>query len=137
MLALSLTLLAICVLTVWLYRRSTRNAEAYATITGKGYRPRVMDLGRWRYAPGNKVLFVGNATREALAVTRTLCGNNSLACLPSATTQLAANGLLAGTYQACVDMFRRDIPWLTATDREWILGKGLAECLRWPEEPAK
>ena len=47
--ALSLTLLAICVLTVYLYRRSTRNAEAYATITGKGYRPTSFQLGRWRW----------------------------------------------------------------------------------------
>ena len=47
--ALSLTLLAICVLTVWLYRRSTRNAEAYATITGKGYKPTSFHLGGWRW----------------------------------------------------------------------------------------
>lgn len=47
--ALSLTLLAICLLTVWLYRRSTRNAEAFATITGKGYKPTRMKLGVWRW----------------------------------------------------------------------------------------
>jgi iron(III) transport system permease protein len=47
--ALSLTLLAICVLTVYLYRRSTSNAEAYATITGKGYRPTSFNLGVWRW----------------------------------------------------------------------------------------
>ncbi len=47
--ALSITLLAICALTVWLYRRSTRNAEAFATITGKGYKPTRMKLGVWRW----------------------------------------------------------------------------------------
>jgi len=47
--ALSLTLLAICILTVFLYRRSVRNAEAFATITGKGYKPVRMPLGRWRW----------------------------------------------------------------------------------------
>ncbi|MDB5597177.1 MAG: hypothetical protein JWM36_4138 [Hyphomicrobiales bacterium] len=47
--ALSLTLLAICVVTVYLYRRSTRNAEAFATITGKGYKPTRMKLGVWRW----------------------------------------------------------------------------------------
>ena len=47
--ALSLTLLAICILTVYLYRRSTSNAEAFATITGKGYRPTTFQLGRWRW----------------------------------------------------------------------------------------
>lgn len=40
---------------------------------------------------------------------------------------------LAGTYVECVDMFRKDIEWLSAEDREWILGRALAECLHWPE----
>jgi iron(III) transport system permease protein len=31
------------------YQRATRSGERYATITGKGYRPRVIDLGPWRY----------------------------------------------------------------------------------------
>ena len=47
--ALSLTLLAICVFTVYMYRRATRNAEAFATITGKGYKPTRMKLGAWRW----------------------------------------------------------------------------------------
>lgn len=42
-------LLLICVLGVYLYRRSTRNAEAFATITGKGYQPTMIRLGRWRW----------------------------------------------------------------------------------------
>ena len=33
------TLLAICVLAVYFYRRATRHAESFATITGKGYMP--------------------------------------------------------------------------------------------------
>jgi iron(III) transport system permease protein len=47
--ALSLTLLAICVIAVYFYRRATRNAEAFATITGKGYMPTRVALGRWRW----------------------------------------------------------------------------------------
>ena len=47
--ALSLTLLAICVLAVYFYRRATRNAESFATITGKGYRPTRVKLGPWRW----------------------------------------------------------------------------------------
>jgi iron(III) transport system permease protein len=31
------------------YQRLTREAHRFQTITGKGYRPRVVDLGRWRY----------------------------------------------------------------------------------------
>ena len=48
--ALAVGLLAISAVGVWLYQRLTRRAERYATITGKAFRPRVLDLGRWRYA---------------------------------------------------------------------------------------
>lgn len=47
--ALGLTLLAICILGVWAYRRATRDAEAYATVTGKGYMPTPIKLGIWRW----------------------------------------------------------------------------------------
>jgi iron(III) transport system permease protein len=47
--ALSLTLLAICIVAVYLYRRAVRNAEAFATITGKGYTPTPFRLGRGRW----------------------------------------------------------------------------------------
>ncbi len=47
--ALSMSLLAICIVAVYFYRRATRNAEAYATITGKGYKPVPMNLGKWRW----------------------------------------------------------------------------------------
>ncbi|MDP4593567.1 MAG: iron ABC transporter permease [Beijerinckiaceae bacterium] len=47
--ALGLTLLLICVAGVWLYRRATSNASAFATITGKGYKPQPINLGQWRW----------------------------------------------------------------------------------------
>lgn len=47
--ALGLGLLALCVLGVYLYRRATRNAEAFATVTGKGYQPTPLRLGAWRW----------------------------------------------------------------------------------------
>ncbi len=47
--ALGLTLLVICILGVWAYRSATRHAEAYATITGKGYMPTPIGLGVWRW----------------------------------------------------------------------------------------
>lgn len=35
---------------VYFYQRATlRQAERFATVTGKGYRPRMIGLGRWRY----------------------------------------------------------------------------------------
>lgn len=42
-------LLIISVVGVLIYQRLTRAAERYTTITGKGYRPNVIDLGRWKY----------------------------------------------------------------------------------------
>jgi iron(III) transport system permease protein len=47
--ALSLTLLVVCVVAVYFYRRATRHAEAFATITGKGYMPTRIELGGWRW----------------------------------------------------------------------------------------
>ena len=47
--ALSMSLLGMCILAVFFYRRATRNAEAYATITGKGYKPVPLELGRLRW----------------------------------------------------------------------------------------
>lgn len=48
--ALAVGLLGISAAGVWLYQRLTHRAERYATVTGKAFRPRVLDLGRWRYA---------------------------------------------------------------------------------------
>jgi len=47
--AYAVTLLAISTTGVLIYGRITRREERYATVTGKGYRPRVIDLGGWRY----------------------------------------------------------------------------------------
>ncbi len=41
-------LLIVCVL-IYLYNRLSRNAHKYQSITGKGYRPRVVDLGPLRW----------------------------------------------------------------------------------------
>lgn len=46
--AYSLTLLVISIAGVWLYTRMTKAGESFAIITGKGYRPRRIDLGPWR-----------------------------------------------------------------------------------------
>ena len=47
--AYAVTLLAISTTGVIIYGRITRREERYATVTGKGYRPRVIDLGGWKY----------------------------------------------------------------------------------------
>lgn len=47
--SLGLTLLVICIIGVYFYRLATRHAEAYATVTGKGYMPTPIRLGAWRW----------------------------------------------------------------------------------------
>lgn len=47
--AYGVSLLAIALTFVYLYRRFTARVESFATVTGKGYRPNVVDLGRWRW----------------------------------------------------------------------------------------
>jgi iron(III) transport system permease protein len=45
----AVTLLVITMVFVYLYRRLTSRSERYVTVTGRGYRPMVIDLGKWRY----------------------------------------------------------------------------------------
>ena len=40
---------------------------------------------------------------------------------------------LTGTYRECLDLFRCELDFLAAEDKDWILGRALAEMLRWPE----
>ena len=47
--AFSVLLMVIVAAALYCYFRVTREASKYHTITGKGYRPRVIALGRWRY----------------------------------------------------------------------------------------
>src|SRR5207249_518827 len=54
----AMTLLLLSAAGVLVYHRFTRQAARFATITGKGYRPRVLDLGRWRYAACGSALLI-------------------------------------------------------------------------------
>ncbi len=47
--ALAVGLLLLSALGVWLYTRSTRENKKFQTVTGKAFRPRQFDLGRWRW----------------------------------------------------------------------------------------
>src|SRR6185437_5960825 len=47
--AYAVTLLIITSVCIYLQSRVARGGGRYATVTGKGYRPRVMNIGRWRY----------------------------------------------------------------------------------------
>lgn len=48
--AYAVSLLMITMLFVYFYRRLTARSERYVTVTGRGYRPMIIDLGPWRYA---------------------------------------------------------------------------------------
>ncbi|HEX9443966.1 MAG TPA: ABC transporter permease subunit, partial [Candidatus Binatia bacterium] len=45
----AVSLLVISMVFVYLYRRLTSRSERYVTVTGRGYRPTIIDLGKWRY----------------------------------------------------------------------------------------
>ena len=47
--AYAVSLLIITMLFVYFYRRLTTSSERYVTVTGRGYRPTIIDLGKWRY----------------------------------------------------------------------------------------
>jgi iron(III) transport system permease protein len=55
--AYSVCLLVIVIGLIYLYNRLSRNAHKYQSITGKGYRPRVIDLGPMKWV-GTTVLVV-------------------------------------------------------------------------------
>src|SRR5262245_25569781 len=47
--AYGVSLLVVTMLFVCFYRRLTARSERYVTVTGRGYRPTIIDLGKWRY----------------------------------------------------------------------------------------
>ena len=47
--ALAMVYLLISIFGLWIYARVTRNAARFAVVTGRGYRPRAIELGRWRW----------------------------------------------------------------------------------------
>lgn len=47
--ALSMTLLALCLVTIYFYRRATLRADAFATLSGKGHGSKRLALGAWRW----------------------------------------------------------------------------------------
>ncbi|MBM2832321.1 MAG: binding-protein-dependent transport system inner rane component [Dehalococcoidia bacterium] len=54
----ALVLIVLSFIGLLLYQRAMGKAGQFATITGKGYRPRLIDLGRWRWlATGFMMLF--------------------------------------------------------------------------------
>jgi iron(III) transport system permease protein len=55
--AYGVQILVIALVFVYIYRRFTSKVESFSTVTGKGFQPHQIDLGRWRY-PAAAVAFV-------------------------------------------------------------------------------
>ncbi len=55
--SLSVLLLVLVSVLLYYYGKLTRNAEKFATITGKNFRPNRFDLGAWRYVGGFALCF--------------------------------------------------------------------------------
>ncbi len=55
--AFAVTFVSISVVLLYWYSRATKAVERFATVTGKGYRPRVLDLGKWKYPAFCLLLF--------------------------------------------------------------------------------
>ena len=56
--AYSVCLLIIVIALIYLYNRLSKSAHKYQSITGKGYRPRVIDLGSLRWLGSGVLLFM-------------------------------------------------------------------------------
>ena len=54
----AVAVLAVAACLIWFYNRMTRNAEAFATISGKAFRPRVADLGPGRWAAFSSAMII-------------------------------------------------------------------------------
>ena len=54
--AISVFMMALALFISWSYLRTVRHGERYQVISGKAYRPRLMELGRWSIAGW---LFIG------------------------------------------------------------------------------
>src|SRR4249920_1724796 len=53
--AYGVSLLLVTMVFVYFYRRLTFRTERYVTVTGRGYRPNIIDLGQWRYGASSIV----------------------------------------------------------------------------------
>ena len=54
---LSLLLTALAIIGLIIYQRAIARSGQYATVTGKGFRPRLISLGKWRPVAGGFIIF--------------------------------------------------------------------------------
>ena len=145
--AYAITLLVLSVVGVLVYQRITRGSERFATITGKGYRPRVIDIGRWRYltCAGCLLIFVATVLLPLfvllwssvipyygipsmeLARKLTLEGYRYILSYPLAVTAFTNSFLLSLGSATAVMLLTSVIAWITVKSK--LPGRALLDNL--------
>ncbi|MBI4488785.1 MAG: iron ABC transporter permease [Deltaproteobacteria bacterium] len=140
-------LLIISILGVYLYQKMTARGESFTTITGKGFRPRIIDLGRWKYvvSGGCILFFILTLFLPVLALLGTSFSGHMVALTPEAfknftldeyrfvlsypiiTRAFRNSVLLAASSATVVMLLTSVIAWITV--RTTIPGKWLLDAL--------
>ncbi|HEY1374742.1 MAG TPA: iron ABC transporter permease [Candidatus Binatia bacterium] len=135
--AYAVTLLIISGAGVLIYQKVTRRTERFATVTGKGYRPRVIDLGPWKWLTcfiaclifllavimpvfvllwSSFIPFYGIPSRELLAKV-TLANYQYVLTYPLALTAFKNSFLLSVGSATLVMLLTSVIAWITVKSK--------------------
>ncbi len=135
--AYAVTLLIISGAGVLIYQRVTKRTERFATVTGKGYRPRVIDLGPWKWVTcfiaflifllavimpvfillwSSFIPFYGIPSRELLAKV-TLANYHYVLTYPLALTAFKNSFLLSVGSATLVMLLTSVIAWITVKSK--------------------
>jgi iron(III) transport system permease protein len=135
--AYAVTLLVISGAGVLIYQKVTRRTERFATVTGKGYRPRVIDLGPWKWLTcfiaclifllavimpvfvllwSSFIPFYGIPSRELLAKV-TLANYQYVLTYPLALTAFKNSFLLSVGSATLVMLLTSVIAWITVKSK--------------------
>ena len=145
--AYGVSLLLITMFFVYFYRHLTARSERYVTVTGRGYRPMIIDLGKWRYAasalaglilvlivvlPSLVMIYVSFITYVHVPSAKTwelLTLDNYITNLSDTRTYRALqNSLFLAVVGATVCMFLAALTaWVTTKTK--TVGRGLIEAL--------
>lgn len=98
--AYGVALLLIAALCIYAQSRVASQAGSFATVTGKGFRPRVMDIGRWRYAAAAVFIIYFTIVVALPFLVLVWC---SLQRFYSAPSLAAMNNLSFDAYRAVLD----------------------------------
>lgn len=112
--AYGVLLFAFLLACVWVYGRFTSQASRFVTVTGKGFRPRQLDLGRGRWLAGGFILLVvtvqflpvvellAASFLRSLGSTQLTTGNYTLVLNSPAILQSLANSFVIASVSATV-----------------------------------